>query len=346
MKCCFVSKFGDVDTVLGMTTDWPRPTLDPEDGQMLIRVEACSLNPIDCHMLNGKLVLPPSFPYIPGMGVCGVVEEISETAKFQVGDRVIASTGIPPVGGLAEYMVVPIASADLAPVNVDDVRAAALPNSAMAAMVILRHARVSSGDRVMILGGSGGVGTALVQLVKSAGAGFVATTSTDSLLMESLGVDQVIDYRTTKWYELSEFKKRPFDIVVDCVGWRDEWLEADRHGVLKPGWKDGRYLAIANSEEPKVQTACDGVRTIVPALWREAWTSICPWKPRYEFAAPKLRISTDDWPQLTKLVEDKRLRPVLDPASPFPFTIEGVKQAFELQASRHAHGKVVIKISP
>lgn len=342
MKCCIASKFGDIDTVLTMTTDRPRPTPSPKGGQMIIRVEACSLNPLDCYMLNGKLVQPPAFPYVPGMGVCGVVVEIAGAAKFKVGDRVIASNGLPPVGGLAEYMAVSIASADLAPVNIDAVAAAALPNSAMAAMVIARRARVTAGERVMVLGGSGGVGTALVQLVKDSGASFIAATSTDEPLMKSLGTDVVIDYRTTKWWEIPDFKKQPFDLVVDCVGWRDEWREADHYGVLKPGRKGGRYLAIAK-EEAIAQTACDGVLTVLPALWRTMWTSIFPWKPRYEFAAPTT--STDDWPQLTKLVEQKILKPVLDPASPFPFTNEGVRQAFQLQASKHAHGKVVIKIS-
>lgn len=342
MKCCIASKFGEIDTVLSMTTDRPPPTLRPEGGQMIIRVDACSLTPLDCYMLKGSVVQPPAFPYIPGMGVCGVVAKIAETAKFEVGDRVIASNGLPPVGGLAEYMVVSISNADLAPVNLDAVAAAALPNSAMAALVIFRRARVTAGERVMVLGGSGGVGTALVQLLKCSGVSFIASTSTDEPLMKSLGVDAVIDYRTTKWWEIPEFQKQPFDLVVDCVGGRDEWREADHHGVLKPGGTGGRYLVIA-LEEPKTQTLCDGVRAVLPALWRTMWTSITPWKPRYEFVAPTA--STDDWPQLTRLVEEKIMKPVLDPASPFPFTIEGVRQAFQLQASKHAHGKVVVKIS-
>lgn len=345
MKCVQASKFGNINTVLTLVTDKPRPTLTPRGRQMLIRVEACSLNPLDCCMLSGEcsqVVGSPSFPYIPGMGVCGVVEVIAKAAKFKVGDRVIASTGPSPTGGLAEYAAASIDNADLAPVNVDAIRAAALPNSAMTAMLILRRARITAGARVMVLGGSGGVGTALVQLVKRAGASFIATTSTDEPLMRSLGADMVIDYRTTKWWEETEFKEQPFDLVVDCVGWRDEWPEAGRHGALKSGFKGGQYLTITTTDKSKIHNTCDGARVVIPTLWRTMWTAVAPWKPRYEFLAP--RTNTDDWPQLTSLVEAKVLKPVLNPASPFPFTIDGVRRAFELQASNHAHGKVVINI--
>lgn len=345
MKCILANKYGNVDEVLTMSTEWPKPTLDPKGGQMLVRVETCSLSPGDTIFLNGScsfVMKPPSFPFIPGMDVCGVVEEIGEGSKFQVGDRIIASNGILPVGGLGEYMAVHTKNAILAPSNVDTVGAAALPNSPMSAMLFLRAMKVKSGERVLILGGSGGVGSSLVQLVRDAGASFVATTSTDEALMTSLGVDQVIDYRTTKWWEMPEVINNPFDVVVDCVGWRDEWKEAARTGALKPGRRGGRYIVVASTDEPKFRTLREGLRMFLPTLVRMVWTTVNRWTPRY-----KLVIGDPvegDWPELKSLVEEKRLKPVIEPSSPFPFTIEGVKQAFRLQASKHAHGKVVIKL--
>lgn len=345
MKCILASKFGDTDEVLTMSAEWPRPTLNPKGGQMLLRVEACALSAGDRIFLSGScsfVMQPPSFPFIPGMDVCGVVEEIADGAKFKVGDRVIASNGMLPIGGLAEYMAVDIKNAEFAPDNVDTIGAASLPNSPMTALLATRNVRIKTGDRVLVLGGSGGVGTSLVQLVRDAGASFVAATSTDEPLMRSLGVDTVIDYRTTKWWEVPEFQEQPFDVVVDCVGWRDEWKEASRHGGLKSGRKGGRYLAIATSDDPKFTTAWQGVKMFVPTLWRVMWTYFYPWKPWYKFTV--CEPSQDDWPELTTLVKEGRLHPVIEPSSPHPFTIEGVKEAFKIQASKHAHGKVVIKM--
>lgn len=240
-------------------------------------------------------------------------------------------------------MAVYIKNSSLAPTNVDAVGAAALPTSPMTAMLLTRASKIHEGNRVLVLGGSGGVGTSLVQLVRNAGASFIATTSTDETLMKSLGVDKVIDYRTTNWWEMPDFTEHPFDVVLDCVGWRDEWKEAARAGALKPGRKGGRYITIASTDEPKFRTTWEGLRMFVPVLWRMLWTTVCPWKPRYQFmlADPV----EDDWLELSKFVEEKRMKPVLDPSSPFPFTIEGVKRAYQLQASKHAHGRVVIKIT-
>lgn len=345
MKCILLSKFGDNTDVLSMSSEWPKPTLNPKGGQMLVRVEACSLSPGDAIFVTGvcsKVMQPENFPCVPGMDVCGIVEEIAEGSKFKVGDRVICSNGMLPVGGLAEYMAADIKNAALAPKNVGIVGAAALPNSPMAAMLTARAAKIKPGDRVMVLGGSGGVGTSLVQLVKDAGASFVATTSTNESLMSSLGADMVINYRTQKWWEIEEFKSKPFDVVVDCVGWRDEWKASKRAGVLKPYRQGGRYIAVAFTDTPRMTTIWEGVKLFAPVLWRVLWTYLYPWVPRYVsiICEPVER----DFEELAQVVADGRLKPVIAQSSPYPFTIEGVKEAFSLQMSKHAHGKVVVKI--
>lgn len=256
----------------------------------------------------------------------------------------MGTNGMMPVGGLAEYMAVPTNQAVKVPDTLDAVQAAAMPNSAMTAMLVVRAAKVKEGDRVLILGGSGGVGTSLVQLAKDAKAGFVAATSTDEALLTSLGADRVIDYRETNWWEDAAFKAEPFDVVVDCVGWRDEWKEAARHRVLKSGWKRGRYIVVASTDKPEFHSIWQGVKMFVPVLWRSGWTSLNWFRPGYSLVIsdPALK----DFDELAELVKTGRLKPVLEPKSPFPFTLDGVKSAFELQASKHAHGKVVISMSP
>lgn len=112
MKCVLAHKIlkfvltsspisSNIDEVFTMSTDMPRPALDPQGQQMLLRVEACSIAPFDMHFITGacsRVLKPPNYPFVPGMSVCGVVAEIAEDAKFKVGDRVIASNGMMPTG--------------------------------------------------------------------------------------------------------------------------------------------------------------------------------------------------------------------------------------------------------
>ncbi|CAN0367148.1 unnamed protein product, partial [Scytosiphon promiscuus] len=85
-------------------------------------------------------------------------------------------------------------------------------------------------------------------------ASFVATTSTAEAMCLSLGADVVINYREKNWYEDERFKAEPFDVVFDCVGWRDEWKESGRTGALKNGWNGGRYITIATADNPQIHT--------------------------------------------------------------------------------------------
>eukprot|EP00903_Cladosiphon_okamuranus_P011471 g10804.t1 len=328
MKCIHASAIGgDFDEVLTMV-DAPKPSADLLKGGKVMIVK----------------VLNPKLPFIPGMDLCGVVEQVAEGSdKFKVGDRIMATNGMMPVGGLAEYAAVQTKCAAKVPPNVSPTEAAVFPNSPIAALNAVQAARVKEGERVMVLGGSGGVGSSILQLVKDAKASFLATTSTAEGLCLSLGADVVIDYRKTNWYEDEKFKATPFDVVIDCIGWRDEWKEAYRRGVLKSGWHGGRYISIAATDEPQVHTVWQIAKMMVPQLWRSGWTCVNLLRPRY-----KMIISepvAKDLDELAAMVEAGRLKAVLDPASPFPFTADGVKAAFKLQASKHAHGKVVVTMT-
>lgn len=111
MKCVLAGKLlefvltsrtiSNIDEGLIISTDMPRPTLDPRGQQMLLRVEACSIAPLDMHLITGacsRVLKPPKYPYVPGSAVCGIVEKIAKDAKFKLGDRVIASGGMLPIG--------------------------------------------------------------------------------------------------------------------------------------------------------------------------------------------------------------------------------------------------------
>jgi NADPH:quinone reductase-like Zn-dependent oxidoreductase len=319
--------------------DVPRPAVS--SGTLLIKVLACSLSPGDAHMARGSIVFmhPKAFPYVPGMDVCGRVEEVSpEIEEFKVGDVVVASNGIAPQGGLAEYMAVSAAQAVLKPENVP-VEQAAASSSAITALDALEDYGDARGRRVLVLGGSGGVGSAAIQLAKRAcGASFVATTSTRAEMCRELGADLVLDYRTVDWWTHPDFVESKFDLIVDAVGGNDHWIKAQR--VLKPGRERGRFVAVAgDSPHPDMGTYWKALGFALRFPWRPLWSSLRPGTlPSYRLLMP------GDAQKGRRVVLDRigdgSLKIVLD--SSLPFTEDGVRRAFGSVAGGHAHGKVVV----
>ncbi|CAM9141626.1 unnamed protein product [Discosporangium mesarthrocarpum] len=355
MKAAVVSDFGDVDAVLTVIEDHPRPVLKKGSGKMLVRVQACSLSPGDCRMINGdaKIVKkPPSWPYVPGGDVCGVVEEVDEDSKskFRVGDSVVGSWENFGIGGMAELTLVDTKLAVKKPPNLIPVEAAAMANSPVNALLAVRDAGIKSGHRVLIIGGSGGMGTSIVQMARDANAAFIAVTSTDDALMKSLGVDVVVDYSMGNWWEAPELKGpggEPFDVIIDCAEGSSTWtrVQGDR-SLIKAGSKGGRFLAVVWNEW-----------TIIIERWSDMFGLMCPVLgrvimsrvrsssvPKYSVMFPAPR-GDNTMEELFALAEEGKVKPVLDKSSPFPFTTEGVRGAFRLQESRHAHGKVVVEIA-
>ena len=140
----------------------PIPTLQGDE--MLIQVLACSLSPGDIIMLGGNAIFlhPKSFPFVPGMDVCGKILNPNGSTDFQINDVVVAANGISPQGGLAQYMAIKKSEAVHKPDNVNILEAAASSSAITARNAVLDH--VKEGDRVLILGGSGGVGSAAIAL--------------------------------------------------------------------------------------------------------------------------------------------------------------------------------------
>lgn len=188
-----------------------------------------------------------------------------------------------------------------------------------------------------------------------AGATYVAATSTDKALMTSLGVDKVIDHLHEEWWKDPEFKENPLDVIVDAAEGKVAWERA-KTGILKSGSKGGRFLAVAmpnpaqefKSILPMIGFMCE---TLMKTAYSRVASSMVP-----RFVPELATVNGALLEQVLKTAEAGRLKVVLDPGSPFPFTKEGVVEAFKLQAStlhpqdddkgrRGPHGKIVIKIS-
>lgn len=346
MKSVVIAAHGcDVDKLLSMTNDRPIP-VRRNKGELLLQVHACALAPGDVRVMKGDcdyFQSPGEFPYIPGGDCSGVVVEADDDSRFHKGDEVFVMFELPrPLHGLAEYALVKEANAELKSSSLSMVQAAALTSSALTALLAVKQF-VQEGQRVLVLGGSGGVSTFFVQLARNAGASYIACTSTQEDLLVSLGVDRVIDYRTQNWWEIPEFVSNPFDVILDTVGGREPWIHAQKSRTLK---KRGLYI-VMNGDEPlmKIHNMWQVFSFMCPLLGRQLWTFyLWPCSPAKYIWHNGLDLQPGQLQELQSLVEEGKLKVVLDPISPVAFETEQIKSAFRLMESRHAHGKVVVQI--
>jgi len=227
------------------------PTPAPKPGEVLVRIHATTVNSGDVRIrgcnfppgtkLLGRLALGWSRPRqaVLGTEFSGVVEAVGQgVTRFSRGDAVYAFVGIKQ-GGHAEYAVIaetgPIAHL---PQGLDFHQAASLSFGGTTALHYLRQAQLKPGESMLVLGASGAVGMALVQLGRHQGADITATTSTGNLdLVSSVGANKVIDYKMTDMGKIAD----RFDIIADAVGAMNF---ASARTLLKP---NGRYLAIAGA---------------------------------------------------------------------------------------------------
>lgn len=351
MKAAQVQTYGEPDQVLTVSPSVPRPSLaEKPKGHVLIKVYACSLSPSDYRMISGDgdLVKKPpkdKWPYTPGGDISGVVEAVSpDVERFAVGDRVIATWDICGFGGIAEYSVVHERFVELMPPSVSWIEAAAMADSPVNSMLAVEDAELKSTDRLLVLGGSGAVGTHLIQLAKNyIGVAYLAATSTDETLVKSLGADRVINYRSQNWWEVPEFSQQPFDVIIDCAEGVSAWEKARQHGIIKSGKDGARFLAVVVNEwDIVIHTYWGLAKWFFPVVRRTLVSRIMPASPKYTMLFPAPR--GDSSKRLFELYERRKFKIIIDSKSPFPLTTDGVRAAFNLMISRRAHGKVVIAI--
>ena len=355
MKAVVASKFGPPDEVLSIQ-DMPKPDRNSVDKKpfMIVKVHACSLSPGDYRALLGdkKVVCnPQSWPYIPGGDVCGTVEYISPSAStavaadpsssaFQIGDKVVATWETWGLGGLGQYTKVDPKRAVKLPENVSVWEGAALANSASHALNFFRRAKIREGDRVLVIGGSGGVGTILVQLLKNAKCSYIAATSSDEALMKDLGVDRVVDYTKENFYDVAEWKANKFDCICDCAVGVQAWKSCP--SVLKSGPAGGRYVtAVFNEHYIHIEKFSEIFGFLLPPLWRQmsnGWL----FSPTYRMYLGEA--SQKSLQEVMEMVSTKRIKAILDPDSPHPYTTQGVRDAWNKHIARKGHGKIVITV--
>jgi NADPH:quinone reductase-like Zn-dependent oxidoreductase len=220
MKAFVYERYGPPERLRMAEVDRPMPDADA----VLVKVLAASVNPADWHVLRGRPMfsratlglLRPKHKVL-GVDIAGRVETVGgDVTRFTPGDEVYANLLDHGYGGFAEYAAAPVDAAALKPTTLSFEEAAAVPMAAVTALQGLRrHGELQPGQRVLINGATGGVGSFAVQLAKAAGTEVTAVTSTPNLeLVRSLGADQVVDYTTTD--ALGDGRR--YDRILDTVG--------------------------------------------------------------------------------------------------------------------------------
>lgn len=291
------------------------PVPEPGKGQVLVRVHGSSLNAADSGVRSGslKLMAGRKFPKGTGVDGAGEVAALGEgVTDLNVGDRVWGYFGgfAGATGTAAEYAVFKRDGLSLAPSSVDLVSAAALPAVGLTALQALRSLAVSSGDRLLIIGASGGVGSTALQLAVALGAKVSAVCGASSAdFCRSLGADEVIDYATT---DLSQLRAN-YDVVLDCNGSR---LNEYRRLVVR----GGKFGSITLKGFAKIP----------------AWLIT----PGPSMKAIAVKLSSADLRTLAEYVDSGKLKPAIEQEYP----LEEIVAAHQGLDTGHVRGKRVLRV--
>jgi putative PIG3 family NAD(P)H quinone oxidoreductase len=198
-----------------------RPTPDPGPGDVLVRVGGAGVNRPDLFQRQGKYPPPPGASDIPGLEIAGTVERLgSDTTRWCVGDRICALVA---GGGYAEYGVVPAPQCLPIPSGLDEVTAAAIPETYFTVWTnVFQRGRLTAGERLLVHGGTSGIGTTAIQLARQFDATVYATAGSDdkAAACERLGAERGINYRTTDFVAAIKdlTAGRGVDVILDIVG--------------------------------------------------------------------------------------------------------------------------------
>ncbi len=284
------------------------------DGDVLVEVHAAGINPIDYRIRSGevKWLLPGGFPRIPGYDVAGVVVAERSSGRFAVGDRVLAFLDNKLGGAYAEYALCSEKCVAKMSSSMTFEEGAAIPLAGTTALQSLRdHGAIQRGDRVLINGGSGGVGAFAIQIAKAYNTEVTAVASTlNEVFCRSLGADAFIDHETTSFTQLD----RTWDLIFDAAG-KSSYLDA--RPVMSQG---GRYV----STEPSIS-----------GLMVTAATQFMSKRGRVMLANP----SAQDLRELIRLYESGDLKVTVSEV----FRLNEACKAHELIESGVERGKIVLR---
>jgi NADPH:quinone reductase-like Zn-dependent oxidoreductase len=308
MKAVRIHEYGGPEVLRYEEAEKP----EPGDNDVLIRVHAAAVNPVDWKVREGHMKgsVDYKMPLILGWDLSGVVEKTGvAVTRLEVGDEVFSRPDIARNGAYADYIIADDALVALKPKKIDHIRASAIPLAGMTAwQALFDVAGLQAGQRILIHAAAGGVGTFAVQLAKWKGAFVIGTASAGNVdFVRELGADEVVDYTSTPF----ESYVSDVDVVLDTMGGETQ----DRSwGVLKPG---GILVSIV-SPPPENAAAQHKVRGA------------------FHFLDPNAGQLT----RIAELVDAGKIRSMVDRI----FPLSEARKAQELSETGHARGKIVLKV--
>lgn len=309
MKAVVAHQYGGPEVL--KYEDAPRP--EPKDDQILVRVIAAGVNPVDGMILSGMFARNQTLaaPLIPGGDIAGVVEKTgSKVTKLKKGDAIYAYLSLRNNGGYAEYAVATEKEAAIKPKSISFAEASAVPIVALTAwQALVDSGKLGPGQSVLIHGGSGGVGMFAIQIAKSRGAKVFATASTaNQEFLKQLGADVAIDYTKQKFEEIA----KDVDVVLDSVG-KDTLTRS--YGVVKKGG----FIATLVSDVDKTELDKRGIHgesiSVVP--------------------------NAEELAEIGKLIDAKKIKVTVSQAFPLADAVKALEQV----ATGHTRGKIVLQVA-
>jgi NADPH:quinone reductase-like Zn-dependent oxidoreductase len=308
MKAVRIHRFGAPDAIV--IEDVPKPM--PNEGEVVVKVEAAGVGPWDALIRRGKSALPQTLPLTLGSDFSGVIDSVGPgVERFQVGDEVFGVTAEDFTGACAEYARAKSSMIAPKPRTLNYGHAASVPIVSVTALqMVFDFARLSAGQSVLVHGGAGNVGAYAVQFAKQAGAMVITTAAAgDASYIRSLGGLGVIDYRASRFEE----KVKDVDVVIDTVG--GEVLERS-YGVVKRGG-----VIVSSSAVPSQEKAQQhGVRALFFLV----------------------QVTADRLQKIAELIDAGRLKTEVGEV----LWLDEARRAHEmLEGAPHRRGKIILKTS-
>jgi NADPH:quinone reductase-like Zn-dependent oxidoreductase len=309
MKAIVIHQYGKPDVL--KYEDAPLP--EPRENQILVRVIAAGVNPVDGAARSEKYAkfFGITLPFIPGYDIAGVVEKTgAKVTKFKAGDSVYAYIGLGEGGGYAQYAVVTEEEAAPKPKTLTYESAAAVPVVALTAwQALIDTAKLSAGETVLIHGGSGGVGSFAIQIAKARGAKVIATASTANQdFLKQLGAGVAIDYTKQKFEDVA----KGVDVVLDSVG-KDTLARS--YGIVKKGG----FVVTLVSRIDEAELTKHGIRG----------------------ASLSVKPDSNELAEIGKLIDEGKIKVVVSQT----FPLSEAMKAQEQVATGHTRGKIVLKVA-
>ncbi|KAJ3675734.1 hypothetical protein LUZ60_004776 [Juncus effusus] len=302
------------------------PIPKPKKDEMLIKIEACSMNPADWRIQNGLLrpFVPFKFPFIPVTDISGEVTKTgSEVSEFKEGDKVVCKLHFLKGGGFAEFAVASEKVTVLRPDGISPAEASGLPLAGLTALQSLKDIGTKfdgtgKGANILITGASGGIGSYAVQLAKLGNHHVTATCGARNIdLVKALGADEVLDYKTPEGQSLKNSTGKKYDFIINCaygVSW----------SAFKPNLNDaGLVIDISPN-----------FTNMLAFIWGTLTFS------KKKLKMLSLSLGKDDLRFLVELMREGKIKTVVDSKHPF----ENVNDAWTKSMDGHATGKVIVEM--